>query len=114
HLARYLPDPNSTVAFVGYQAGGTRGRLLEQGAKEIRIHGLTIPVNARIESLGSLSAHADYSELLRWMGTFKQAPKQTFIVHGEPEAAQAMSEKISASLGWNVKIPEYKEVVTLD
>ena len=114
HLARYLPDPNSTVAFVGYQAGGTRGRLLEQGAKEIKMHGLTIPVNARIESLGSLSAHADYSELLRWMGTFKHAPKQTFIVHGEPEAAEAMSEKISASLGWSVKIPEYKEVVTLD
>src|SRR5262249_41815251 len=113
HLARYLPDPASTVVFVGYQAAGTRGARLQQGEKEVKIHGEMVPVNAQIESMGSLSAHADSVELMRWMSGFKRPPKTTFLVHGEPIAASALAEKVTQQLGWQVVIPEYKQAVEL-
>jgi len=113
HLARFLPDPASTVVFVGYQGAGTRGRRLQDGEKEVKIHGQFVPVNAHIESIGSLSAHADSAELLRWLGGFKRPPRTTFIIHGEPDSAAAMRDKIVKELGWNVVIPTYKEVVEL-
>ena len=113
HLARFLPDPASTVIFVGYQGAGTRGRRLQDGEKEVKIHGQFVPVNARIESIGSLSAHADSAELLRWLGGFKRPPRTTFIIHGEPDSAAALRDKIVKDLGWNVVIPTYKEVVEL-
>ena len=113
HLARFLPDPASTVIFVGYQGAGTRGRRLQNGEKEVKIHGQFVQVNARIESIGSLSAHADSAELLRWLGGFKRPPRTTFIIHGEPDSAAAMRDKIVKDLGWNVVIPTYKEVVEL-
>jgi metallo-beta-lactamase family protein len=109
HLARSLPDPASTVIFVGFQAQGTRGRRLQDGEKEIKIHGRMISVNARIESMGSLSAHGDSEEILRWMGGFKRPPTLTFVVHGEPSSAEALRAKIEARLGWKAVIPEYKE-----
>jgi len=113
HLAHYLPDANSTVVFVGYQAQGTRGQRLQQGEKEIKIYGEIIPVNAEIESIGSLSAHADSGEILRWLSGFKEPPRQTFIVHGEPHAAKALEQKIVSTLGWNVTIPFYRQSVEL-
>jgi metallo-beta-lactamase family protein len=113
HLAHNLPDPASTVIFVGYQAGGTRGRRLQDGEKEIRIHGRMIPVRANIESIGSLSAHADSSEILRWLRGFKRPPRTTFIIHGEPDAAQALRDKIAREMGWNVVVPTYKQTVEL-
>ena len=113
HLARFLPDPQSTVIFVGYQGAGTRGRRLQDGEKEIKIHGQFVEVRARIESIGSLSAHADSAELLRWLGGFKRPPRTTFIIHGEPDSAEALRNKIVKELGWNVVIPTYKEVVDL-
>ncbi len=113
HLARFLPDPASTVIFVGYQGAGTRGRRLQDGEKEIKIHGQFVPVKAHIESIGSLSAHADSAELLRWLGGFKRPPRTTFIIHGEPDSAAALRNKIIKDLGWNVVIPTYKEVVEL-
>lgn len=113
HLAHYLPDPNCTVVFVGYQAQGTRGQRLERGEKEIKIHGEMIPVNASIESIGSLSAHADSVEIMRWLSGFKEPPRQTYIVHGEPEAAEALRQRISKELGWNVTVPSYKQTVEL-
>jgi metallo-beta-lactamase family protein len=113
HLARFLPDPASTVIFVGYQGAGTRGRRLQDGEKEVKIHGQFVEVRAHIESIGSLSAHADSAELLRWLGGFKRPPRTTFIIHGEPDSAAALRDKIVKDLGWNVQIPAYKEVVEL-
>jgi metallo-beta-lactamase family protein len=113
HLARYLPDPKSTVIFVGYQAAGTRGRRLQNGEKAIKIYGEMVAVNAHIENVSSLSAHADATEILRWLGGFKQPPRTTYIIHGEPKSAQALSDKIVKELGWNVEIPSYKQIVEL-
>ncbi|MEW6131061.1 MAG: MBL fold metallo-hydrolase [Acidobacteriota bacterium] len=113
HLSRYLPDPASSVIFVGYQAAGTRGRRLQDGEKEIKIHGEMVPVRARIESVGSLSAHADANELLRWLSSFKRPPKTTFIVHGEEASMNALRQKIITELGWNVAIPNYLDEVEL-
>ena len=113
HLARYLPDPASSVVLVGYQAAGTRGRRLEDGEREVKIHGQMVPVNARVESIGSLSAHADSAELLRWLKGFKRPPRTTFIVHGEPDSAEGLRDLIARELGWNVVIPTYQQTVSL-
>ncbi len=113
HLVQHLPDSNSTVAFVGYQGAGTRGRRMLEGEKEIKIHGQMVPVRARIEMVGSLSAHADSTEILRWLADFPRPPRTTFIVHGEPDSATALREKIIRELQWNVVIPTYKEVIEL-
>jgi metallo-beta-lactamase family protein len=113
HLEQNLPDPAATVIFVGYQAVGTRGRRLVSSEKTVKMHGEMIPVRARIETIGSLSAHADSSEIVRWLSGFKRPPRETFIVHGEPEAALALSETISTTFGWKVTIPAYKQIVEL-
>ena len=84
HLAAALPDPKNTVLFVGYQAAGTRGRQLVDGAREVRIHGRSIAVNASVEKIDSMSAHADRGEILRWLGTLGSAPRRLCLVHGEP------------------------------
>ena len=106
HLARRLPEDNNTLLFVGYQAEGTRGRALQGGKTEIKIHGRMVPVRAHIESISSFSAHADYREILAWLMGFNRAPRNTFVVHGEPEASQAMRDRIVKQLGWAATIPE--------
>jgi len=113
HLAQYLPDPASTVILVGYQAAGTRGRRLHDGEKEIKIHGEWVSVNAQVESMGSLSAHADSGEIMRWLKGFNRPPRATFIVHGETDGSRALHEKIVNELGWNAMIPTHDEVVEL-
>ncbi len=113
HLFHNLPDAKNTVVLVGYQAEGTRGRRLQNGEPTLRLLGEEVPVNARIETVGSLSAHADSSEILRWLREFKRPPRKTFIVHGEPEAASALGELITSKLGWDVAIPQYEEVCEL-
>jgi metallo-beta-lactamase family protein len=113
HLAHYLPDPRSAVIFVGYQPAGTRGRRLQDGEKEVKIHGQMVPVNAHIESISGLSAHADAAEIFRWLRGFKRPPRTTFIIHGEPDAAVALRGKIIKEFGWNVVVPTYKQVVEL-
>lgn len=113
HLAQWLPDRASSVIFVGYQAVGTRGRRLQDGEKQMKIHGEMVPVNAHIESIGSLSAHADCGEIMRWLGGFKRPPRRTFVVHGEVGSATALRDRIVRELGWDVVIPTYKEVVEL-
>ncbi len=109
HLKAYLPDPRSTLVITGFQAAGTRGRAILDGAKAIKIHGLPVAVNADVEFVESLSAHADYDDVLRWLGGFKRPPKTTFLVHGESEACAALKEKITNELGWSVEIPKYLE-----
>ncbi|MBK7600504.1 MAG: MBL fold metallo-hydrolase [Acidobacteria bacterium] len=107
HLKKRLPDDRNTVIFVGFQAEGTRGRRIMDGEKEIKIFGEMIPVNARIEKLENLSAHADYREILRWLGGFKNRPQKVFLVHGEPKAQDALKQKIVEKFGWDVEIPDY-------
>jgi len=109
HLARRLPDPRSTVLLVGYQAEGTRGRALLGGAKYLRIHGEEVPVRAQITEVGQLSAHAGKSELLRWLSGFQAPPRETFLVHGEPPALDALRAAIVAQYQWPVTIPSYQQ-----
>jgi len=104
HLKWRLPDARNAVLFVGYQAQGTRGRLLRDGAEHLRIHGQDVPVRARIASVDALSAHADRNELLRWLKGFDPPPQQTFIIHGEPEASEALAGA-ARDWGWRVTIP---------
>jgi metallo-beta-lactamase family protein len=111
HLAAALPDARNTVLFVGFQAQGTRGRALVDGAKSVKIHGVMVPVAARIEKIDSMSAHADSQEILRWLGTFRRPPERTYVVHGEPVAQDALKATIEKMSGWTVRIPEHGDKV---
>ena len=114
HLERCLPDHRNTVLLVGHQAVGTRGDSLRQGDPTIRIHGRNVPVRAEVRAIDGLSAHADASELLAWLGGFRRPPRTTFVTHGEPRAADALRRRIETELGWKVRIPEHGERVRLD
>ncbi|NOZ65356.1 MAG: MBL fold metallo-hydrolase [Alphaproteobacteria bacterium] len=105
HLRHGLARPNNTVLITGYQAQGTLGRRLVDGAKTVKIFGDEIAVKARIVTIGGFSAHADQAAILKWLGGFEVAPRQTFITHGEPEASVALSQEIKSRLGWNTVIP---------
>ena len=113
HLARGLPDPKTTVLFVGYQAEGTRGRLLCDGAKQIKLQGMVVPVLARIAKIDSMSAHADAGEIMRWLSGFTRPPSMTYLVHGEPSGLTALETTIKSKLGWPVHIATYLERVQL-
>jgi metallo-beta-lactamase family protein len=113
HLAHRLPDPRTTVLLVGFQALGTRGRQLQNGAKTVRLFGTDVPVQARIETIHGLSAHADQVEMLRWLGGFQGAPKTAYLVHGEPQAAQALGTLISSRLHWQTQVAQDGQRVAL-
>lgn len=106
HLARRLPDPRTTVLLAGYQAVGTRGRALEEGAKALTVFGQTVPVRATVERIDALSAHADRDDILRWLGGFTRPPRVTYLVHGEPQGAGGLAEMIRTRLRWNVQVAE--------
>jgi metallo-beta-lactamase family protein len=112
HLYHRLPKEQDTVLFSGFQAEGTRGRTILSGEKEVRIFGESVPVNAHIESLEGLSAHADHDELMAWATSIGSKPKMTFLVHGEAERSQALANSLG-ELGWNTTIPQYGEVYGL-
>jgi metallo-beta-lactamase family protein len=108
HLINRIADERNSIVFVGFQAAGTRGRLLSEGARDIRIFSVDYPVRAQVQVIDSFSAHGDYTEILQWLKGFKRPPRKTFLVHGEPKAAQAMKEHIlGAFAGWQVEIPAY-------
>ncbi len=113
HLRRLLPDEATTVLFVGYQAAGTRGRLLREGARTIKMLGEIVPVRARIMVSDAYSAHADRSEILRWLRGFTRAPAMTYVVHGEPEAAAALRDAIASQLHWPAAVAQDGQRVTL-
>ena len=113
HLKTFAPDHKNTVLFSGFQAAGTRGRAMLQGAREIRIHGEWIPVRAEVDDLAMLSAHADANELIRWLSGFRHGPSRVFIVHGEPEAAEALRVRIDKDLGWNATVPRQDQAFDL-
>ncbi|GAB2484132.1 MBL fold metallo-hydrolase [Algoriphagus taiwanensis] len=113
HLFHHLPSEKNGVILVGYQAEGTRGRRLLDGEPEIRIYGQEVPVKAKIYQIEGLSAHADQDELMEWAEGFCEVPKMTFIVHGEKESAEVLSQKLTNELGWHTLIPQYLESVVL-
>lgn len=113
HLRQMLPNPKHTVLLVGYQAIGTRGRALADGAKEVKMHGEMVEVNARVEQIGEFSAHADSTELIAWLATATEAPKQIFVVHGEAGVADSFSQLIHTKLGWNSRAPKDGETAAL-
>jgi metallo-beta-lactamase family protein len=113
HLARNISRPESTILFVGYQAEGTLGRLIVDGARQVRILGEAQPVKARVERIEGFSAHADRDELLRWAFCQKSKPRQAFIIHGEPETAEHFRSTLREKMGWNAMVPSPAETVEL-
>jgi metallo-beta-lactamase family protein len=114
HLARRIVDERNSVVFVGFQAAGTRGRKLVDGADRIRIFGIDFPVRARIHSIEAFSAHGDYGEILTWLSQFESPPRKTFLVHGEPAALEGMRSQILKRFPtWGVAVPEYLDSVEL-
>jgi metallo-beta-lactamase family protein len=113
HMKAALPDARNTVLFVGYQAAGTRGRQLVDGATQVKIHGTWVPVAARVGRLDSMSAHADRGEILRWLGTIPGAPRRLCLVHGEPAPMDALKATIQDRLGWAAYTPAHQETIDL-
>lgn len=109
HLARNISRPESTILFVGFQARGTLGRHIVDGANEVRIHGKLHKVRARIEQINGFSAHADKDDLMKWLGHLQSTPKRVFLTHGEEDAALALADTIHKKKGWQVSVPGYKE-----
>jgi metallo-beta-lactamase family protein len=113
HLIAFAPDHRNTVLLSGFQAAGTRGRRLLQGEREIKIFGQWVPVQAEVVELPMLSAHADADEILRWLSGFRRPPRRVFVVHGEPEASDALRVRIARELGWDACVPRQDEEFTL-
>ncbi|MFN7112741.1 MAG: MBL fold metallo-hydrolase RNA specificity domain-containing protein [Alphaproteobacteria bacterium] len=113
HLKYYIGDERNTILLAGFQADGTRGDRLARGEKELSIHGQMWPVRAQIAHLDNMSAHADYAEILTWLGNFSAPPRRVFITHGEPQAAAAMRGHIETRFGWDAHVPEHGETVEL-
>lgn len=113
HLKHRLGNPANTVLFVGYQAAGTRGRTLVDGEPEVKIFGEMVPVRARVAQIHALSAHADADELIIWAGRSERPPRNTFITHGEPPAAQALASRVGSQLGWPCTIPAMEDRIEL-
>lgn len=114
HLEELLPGRRNTVILTGYQAAGTRGRSLEEGARELKLHGRYIPVRAQIVRDAEFSVHADSTDLMDWLRDLDQVPETVFIVHGERDAAAALHERIAAELGWTSAVARYGEVVVVE
>lgn len=114
HLERHVGDPRSTVLFVGFQAPGSRGQLMQAGAKSIKMFGKEFGIRCRVETLDQFSDHADYEEIIGWLKSFQRPPKRTFLVHGEPAGALALQERIVKTYGWDVHIAKYLETVNLE
>ncbi|WP_026899264.1 MBL fold metallo-hydrolase RNA specificity domain-containing protein [Daejeonella oryzae] len=111
YFQKYLEDPSATILLVGFQAEGTRGRQLLEGANEVKLYGKYYTVNASIENLQGLSAHADQKELIDWLSLLKQKPEYIFIVHGEPQSADSLRVKIKDVYGWNSIIPSLNQKI---
>ena len=116
HLKAMAPDHHHSIAFLGFQAPGTRGDAMLNGASQIKIHGQYVPIKAEVTRLENLSAHGDYQDIITWLqqGQMTSAPRQVFVTHGEPLAADSMRCQLRDQLGWPARVAEYQEVVTLD
>ena len=114
HLEAFAPDSRNAILLSGYQAGGTRGATLVAGADHLRMFGREVPVRAEVVPLQSFSGHADADEILAWMGGATRAPKVTYITHGDPDAADTLRARIQRELGWQARVPEHLERVTVE
>jgi metallo-beta-lactamase family protein len=113
HLAQRLPDPKTTVVFIGFQAPGTRGFTIKSGAREVKIFGDIVPIRAQVAALEQFSDHADTPELLRWLRTFPRKPPATYLVHGEPAASSQLRDTMIKELGWNVQMAQWMQKVKI-
>jgi metallo-beta-lactamase family protein len=113
HLKAFAPDPRNTVLFTGFQAGGTRGDAMLAGASHVKIHGTYVPVRAEIVNFDMLSAHADASEIMAWLGKFARPPTSSFITHGEPASSDALRHRIEEQLSWSCRVPAYRDEAAL-
>jgi metallo-beta-lactamase family protein len=113
HLRCNISRPECAVVFVGFQAAGTLGRRIVDGAQSVRLFGEDYPVKARVFTIGGLSAHADRAALLGWLGHFRQPPRQTWVVHGEPLSAHALRDAIEETLHWDASVPQAGQTVSL-
>lgn len=111
HLAHQLPERRNTIVLTGYQAAGTRGRQLAEGARQVKIHGHYVPVRAEVVSVPDFSVHADARETVEWLSRAPSPPRTVYVVHGEPEAAASLASRISSELGWTAVVPSYRERV---
>ena len=111
HLKAMAPDPKHAVVFAGFQVGGSRGAKLLAGATEVKIHGELVPVRAEVRHLDGFSGHADRDELLAWLRRMPGTPRQTFVVHGEPDASDSLRSALRDQLGWNARVPQFGEAV---
>jgi metallo-beta-lactamase family protein len=114
HLKAFAPDPRNAILFAGFQAGGTRGATILSGAESVKIHGDYVPIRAEVALIDNMSAHADYTEILDWLKRFGRPPRETFITHGEPVAADAMRRRVEEALRWRVRVPDYLETAELE
>jgi metallo-beta-lactamase family protein len=113
HLKAFAPDPHTTILLSGFQAAGTRGRSLQDGAREIKMHREMVPVRATVKVLENMSAHADYSEIIEWLDQSKVSPKKVFVTHGEVNAAQAMGQHLYERFGWVCEVPRQDQEFSL-
>ncbi|MFC5177303.1 MBL fold metallo-hydrolase RNA specificity domain-containing protein [Nocardioides taihuensis] len=114
HLAHQLPDPRNSVVLTGYQAEGTRGRQLLEGARQVKMHGRYVPVHAEVVQLADLSVHADADGILAWLARAPEPPRTVYVVHGEARAAHALAARVHEELGWVAVVPQQGERVRLD
>jgi len=114
HLSQRLPDPDNLIFLSGYQALGTRGRALLEGAKSLKMHGHMVPVRAEFHQLNGLSSHADCNELLRWLRSAEPLPKRIILNHGEPDSLAALAGKINQETGITCLVPKLREQFDLD
>ena len=113
HLRAFAPDPRNTIMLTGYQSPGTRGRSIADGAREVKMFGEWVPIRAQIANLRMLSAHADADELIRWASGFTTAPRQVFVVHGEPQAAETLRSRLGREFGWPGTVPRQNQLFSL-
>jgi metallo-beta-lactamase family protein len=111
YLESHLNNPKATVVIPGFQAAGTRGRMISEGTTEIKLHGHYFKVRATVEHIHTMSSHADQSEILDWMSEIKNHPTKVFIVHGEPHAAQVLRVKIKDQFGWDCIVPQLNDMI---
>jgi metallo-beta-lactamase family protein len=114
HLKAFAPDPKNIIIITGYQALGTRGRAIQDGAKEVKIHRQFVAIKAKVVTLENLSAHADYTEILDWLSKSEIHPMKVFVTHGEKDSAAAMKQRLEQTFGWKCETPSQDQEFTLD
>ena len=113
HIHEWADDPRNTIVLAGFQAGGTRGALIRDGAKSVRMFGDDVPIKAEVVNLDTLSAHADGNELLAWARRSPKPPREVFVNHGEPAAADTLRARFKRELGWNARVPDHLQSIDL-